>query len=64
MPPPSKRLQPRPANFSIEETQQRIRDSIESVLRTLLASHRIIEDGREAIARADEVLARQFSERR
>ena len=44
------------------ETQALLRDAIKSIGLTVLDTHRTIAEGREAMARADKVLARQISD--
>jgi len=58
-PPYSKQLPPHPASFGIVETRKSVRDNIDSIWHTVWASRRSIEEAREAIARADEALARR-----
>jgi hypothetical protein len=65
MPPPkSKPLPPHSKSSGIAETELQMRNYIESIWRMVRASKRRIEAGREAIARADEMLARRLSDRR
>jgi hypothetical protein len=44
------------------EAQQQLRDTIESIWNIVRASRQTMDDAREAIARADTVLARRLSE--
>jgi len=44
------------------ETQQQLRETIESIWNIVRASRQTIDDAHEAIARADTVLARRLSE--
>ena len=46
------------------ECIEHMRDGIESMRHTMRGSHRTIEGARRAIGRADEIVARQLSERR
>jgi len=52
------------AHYGIAQTHERMRDNIESVLKLVNASRRIIEETRDVMARADEVLARRLSDGR
>jgi hypothetical protein len=52
----SKQLPPEP------DSPQQMREAIESIWHMVHASRQTIKDAREAIARADEVLARRLSE--
>lgn len=54
-PPYSKQRPPQP--------QQQCLEAIESIWQTVFASRRTIKDAREAIARADELLARHAGSR-
>ena len=63
MPPLKSKHLPHPETCVIAEDRQRMHDSMESIWHTVRGSRRSIEDAREAIARADETLARRLSER-
>lgn len=60
----SKHLPSRPATVGIAQGRELMRDDIESYLDTIFGSHRTMNAAREALARADKVLARRISERR
>jgi len=61
----SRRAQPKPTGIHADvECIKRMRDGIESMRHTMRGSHRTIEGARRAIGRADEIVARQLSERR
>jgi putative transposase len=53
-----------PASFDIRDALGRMRYDIESIWHTVRATRRSIEDARDAMERADEVLARRLSGRR
>lgn len=46
----------------LAETRERTHEHVESVLRLVVGSRRTMEEAREAIARADVVLARRLSD--
>jgi hypothetical protein len=60
---PCKQLPPYRA-YAHGQTREQMRDCIDSVRCLVVGSRRTIEEGREAIARADVVLARRLSDRR
>jgi hypothetical protein len=60
---PYKQLPPHRA-YAYAQTREQMRDCIDSVWCSVVGSRRTIEEGREAIARADVVLARRLSDRR
>jgi len=63
MPPLKSKHLPHAETCVIAEDRQRMHDSMESIWHTVQGSRRSIEDAREAIARADQTLARRLSER-
>jgi hypothetical protein len=63
-PPDLKHLLSRPASITDYETQLRMHADIQSIWHTVWASRRSMEEARQALARADETLARRLSDRR
>ena len=61
-PPYSEKLPLNPSLCGIAQSQARMRDDIESIWRSVAGSRRTMAEARDAIARADEILARQMSE--
>jgi hypothetical protein len=62
--PYSKQLPPQHAKLDVTDALGRMRNDIESIWHTVRATRRSIADARDAMDRADEVLARRLSERR
>jgi hypothetical protein len=59
--PYSKQIARTPLADGFEQTRALLRDAIESIRYSILGSRRTMAEAREAIARADNILARRIS---